>query len=75
MPARPTFTPDKFEVAQVLEVPLTLLMDPATVREESWQLRGVSVQVPFFLVEEHKVWGATAMVLAEFLALVRNKPF
>lgn len=69
---RPAFRPDPHEVAEVLEVPLAELLDPATVREEDWHLRGMEVRVPFFAVNEHKVWGATAMVLAEFVELVRN---
>ena len=71
-PARPTFHPNPREVAEVLEVPLAELLDPSTVREEDWHLRGIMVRVPFFAVKEHKVWGATAMVLAEFVELVRS---
>ncbi len=71
-PARPDFQPDPREVAEVLEVPLAELLNPATVREEDWFLRGMTVRVPFFAVQQHKVWGATAMVLAEFVALIRS---
>lgn len=66
----PTFHPDPSEVAELLEVPLRLLVDPATRREEDWIWRGASLRVPFYAVGEHKVWGATAIVLAEFLALL-----
>ncbi len=45
-------------------------MDPTTRREEEWNLRGTRVQVPFYAVGRHKVWGATAIILAEFLALL-----
>ncbi len=71
-PSRPAFRPDPAEVAEVLEVPLADLLDPSTVQEEDWNLRGLQVRVPFFAVKEHKVWGATAMVLAEFVELVRS---
>ncbi len=30
------------------------------------------VRVPYFQVGEEHVWGATAMILAEFLEVVRN---
>jgi 8-oxo-dGTP pyrophosphatase MutT (NUDIX family) len=69
-PGRPTFHPDPREVAELLEVPLHLLLDPATRREEDWIWRGVPLYVPFYAVGHHKVWGATAIVLAEFLALL-----
>ena len=67
---RPAFDPDPVEVAELLEVPLALLLDPATRREEDWTWRGARLHVPFYAVGEHKVWGATAIVLAEFLALL-----
>jgi 8-oxo-dGTP pyrophosphatase MutT (NUDIX family) len=70
VPQRPAFRPDPVEVADLLEVPLSLLLDPATRREEEWVRDGVPVRVPFYAIGEHKVWGATATVLAEFLALI-----
>jgi hypothetical protein len=65
---RPTFIPQEREVAEILEVPLSHLLDPATRQQETWQIRGYELDVPFYLVEGHKVWGATAMMLSEFLA-------
>jgi 8-oxo-dGTP pyrophosphatase MutT (NUDIX family) len=67
-----SFRPNPREVARVIEAPLALLADPATRREEWWQVRGEPVRVPFYAVEEHKVWGATAMVLAELLAVLEE---
>lgn len=69
---RPGFHPDPVEVAEVLEVPLSQLMDPATRQVEDWVVRGFPMRVPFFAVGVHKVWGATAMVLSEFVALLRS---
>jgi hypothetical protein len=42
-------------------------LDPATKVWEKWELRGFLLDVPFYLVSGHKVWGATAMMLSEFL--------
>jgi 8-oxo-dGTP pyrophosphatase MutT (NUDIX family) len=70
-PDRPTFVPDPVEVAEVLEVSLETLLDPTSRREEEWVLRGTATRVPFYQMGEHKVWGATAMVLSEF-AVVRG---
>lgn len=63
----PVFIPQVTEVAEILEVPLNLLLDPATRMMEKWELRGFELDVPFYLVKGHKVWGATAMMLSEFL--------
>jgi 8-oxo-dGTP pyrophosphatase MutT (NUDIX family) len=68
----PTFRPDPTEVADVIETPLSLLLDPATVRWEEWTLRDTPVKVPFFDIKGHKVWGATAMVLSEFVTVLRE---
>ncbi len=70
VPGALEFRPQPEEVAEVIEVPVDHLADPANVRRETWALGGGDVEVPFFTFEEHKIWGATAMVLAEFLALL-----
>jgi 8-oxo-dGTP pyrophosphatase MutT (NUDIX family) len=66
---RPTFNPDPYEVAALLEAPLAALLDPATRRVEPWTLRGHEIEVPFFALGGYAVWGATAMMLSELLAL------
>jgi len=58
------------EVDEVIEAPVDHLADPANVRNETWHYGGRDVEVPFYAFEEHKIWGATAMVLAELLALL-----
>lgn len=65
---RPSFRPQPSEVAEILEVPLTHLLTPGTRQSEEWRLRGAPVEVPFFSINSYKVWGATAMILSEFLA-------
>jgi 8-oxo-dGTP pyrophosphatase MutT (NUDIX family) len=69
---RPQFVIAEHEVARLLEVPLSQLQ-PGSVR---WERRMRSqpplepMDVPFFPVDDVQVWGATAMVLAEFMAIV-----
>jgi len=58
------------EVEEVIEAPVDHLADPAHVRRETWRYGGRDIEVPFYEFEGHKIWGATAMVLAEFLALL-----
>jgi 8-oxo-dGTP pyrophosphatase MutT (NUDIX family) len=64
------WTPHDREVARILEVPVDALRDPTTIHEETWTLAGRAYLVPFFRIEGETVWGATAMVLSEFLALL-----
>ena len=65
----PHFQIDTREVAELLEMPLAALLDPANVQREDWELRGRTVDVPFFRIQDQTIWGATAMMLSELLAL------
>ena len=65
----PTFQPADREVARILEVPVSNLLDPARLEEHPMTRGRVDLIAPAFVLEEVVVWGATAMVLAEFLAL------
>ena len=66
---RPRFRVSHLEVARILEVPLSRLMDPDVVGRITRVRGGLTVDAPAFLIDGNEVWGATAMVLAEFLAL------
>jgi 8-oxo-dGTP pyrophosphatase MutT (NUDIX family) len=70
--SRPDFRPSQIEVAEVLEIPLEHLLNPQNVLREMWTIRGVEVEVPFYSFGEHKIWGATAMVLAELLEMIKG---
>lgn len=69
---RPDFRPSPLEVAEVIEIPLNHLLDPQNIREEAWTIKGFEVKVPFYFFEGHKIWGATAMVLAELIELLEK---
>jgi 8-oxo-dGTP pyrophosphatase MutT (NUDIX family) len=72
-PTRPTFRLDPKEVAELIEAPLSLLLNPATRKSEVWQFQNFGERrVPFFDIFGHQVWGATAMILSEFLTLLGN---
>ena len=63
---RPDFQCDPREVAELIEAPLSALFDRDVMKREPWTLRGTTVEVPFYQIGPHKVWGATAMILSEF---------
>jgi 8-oxo-dGTP pyrophosphatase MutT (NUDIX family) len=67
---RPLFVPAQNEVARVLQVDLERLQDPACLVEREVLRDGRTLTLPAFLVDGVEVWGATAMVLAEFLEAV-----
>lgn len=69
---RPDFQPAAQEVAEVLEIPVEHLLEPENTHMETWMIRGAEVKVPFYLFRGHKIWGATAMVLAELVELLKR---
>jgi 8-oxo-dGTP pyrophosphatase MutT (NUDIX family) len=73
-PERPDFRPKRGEVARLLEVPLEDLRDPSRLGVEPRRFGTGEMQVPFLHLNGEKVWGATGMVLAEFLTLLGSPP-
>lgn len=70
LPSRPLLRPNPDEVAAVLHVPLTELLDPAIYREERWPMRGNQHSIFFFELMGDTVWGATAAMLRQLLGIV-----
>ena len=67
---RPDFTPAPGEVEEILEVSLNDLRDASRIRQGTRIREGVAVEYPYFDLLGHQVWGATAMVLGEFICLL-----
>jgi 8-oxo-dGTP pyrophosphatase MutT (NUDIX family) len=71
---RPVLLPQAGEVDRILETPLSLLTDHKSYAIERRVFRGTRYEVPYVEVQGEKVWGATAMILAEFLVLLGYPP-
>ena len=71
---RPALRAADGEVARILEVPVADLADPASVRRSTDVRDGREYDVPSFSVAGERVWGATAMVLAELLWVIGCAP-
>ena len=69
MDQQPDFQPDPSQLQYVMEVSLRQLMDAEVLDSEVLYHRGRPVKTPFYRVGQEKVWGATAMILSEFLQL------
>jgi 8-oxo-dGTP pyrophosphatase MutT (NUDIX family) len=71
--ARPPFVVGEHEVDRIIEAPLSRLRGADAI---AWETRERlmpplgPMDVPFFEVDGARIWGATAMVLAEFVAVV-----
>ncbi|OGD09102.1 MAG: hypothetical protein A2Y86_02465 [Candidatus Aminicenantes bacterium RBG_13_62_12] len=73
IPHPPECRPRSEEVAEVIEVSLAHLLDPPRALREIRTMGGKAVEVPFYAFGGHRVWGATAMVLAEFAGLFMRR--
>jgi 8-oxo-dGTP pyrophosphatase MutT (NUDIX family) len=72
VPLRPRI--NSTEVARILEVPVTRLLDLDNVRSEVQNFRGQDFEVPFYFLGGEKIWGATAMILAELVWILDAGP-
>lgn len=65
-------TPDGGEIEEVFEVPLAFLLDDANHRRESMRWRGRRHSYSVFDYGRHRIWGATAAVVANLLRVLRG---
>ena len=68
------FEPSASEVAEVLEVPISDLMNGESRRDEVRIVGGELVNLPSFYYQGHVIFGATARVLSRFLELLGTAP-
>jgi 8-oxo-dGTP pyrophosphatase MutT (NUDIX family) len=69
---RPAFRPNAAEVAKVLEPPVAELLSRRN-RGIHWiRRRGISFRAPHIEVQGRRIWGATGMMLAEFMAVLNE---
>lgn len=73
-PDRPSFQPNAAEVAELIEIPLRALLSPENHSYHLIHRRGVTFRVPHIQIGQHRVWGATCMILAEVMALMSRCP-
>ena len=66
------FRPSSIEIAEVVEIPLNVLRDPACWRWDSRLEDGERVAVRSYGYQEHLVYGATAKILDQFLDVVED---
>ncbi len=69
------FRPNPHEIEEVLEVPLTALLEPASFREEVQERSGQLHRVFFYQYGKHNIWGATARIIQQFLDLLPKSSF
>jgi 8-oxo-dGTP pyrophosphatase MutT (NUDIX family) len=65
----PEFNIDKNEVDYLINIPIHKLLQ-TPVSETQWDFRNKTVRVPFYNIHNEMVWGATSMILSEFIEVL-----
>ena len=72
---QPAYTIQEEEVHQVIEVPLSHFQNPATLQIKDVRInKHLSLKnVPYFDVKGKVLWGATAMMMSELMAVIGSE--
>lgn len=72
-PKQPKFQLEPREVDWIMEVDIRYLLHPNTIKYTDIKVRGLTIpDVPYYDIENELVWGATAMILSEFLDIMKR---
>lgn len=69
MDEKPTLIPNPIEVSEILTADLDSLLSEKYKKRENWDLPQSSFDVPFWDIHDVPLWGATAMIMSEFLSI------
>lgn len=69
---RPDFKPEIAEVDKIEEIPLSAIMDTGRIQSRIFYPgTAYEMKAPCYQVDETIIWGATAMILYEFISILR----
>lgn len=69
----PKWVANDHEVAQILEIPIHYMFQHNVIKKMKMEFTpGSPVEVPYYDIQGHVVWGATAMIISEFLAVLKK---
>jgi 8-oxo-dGTP pyrophosphatase MutT (NUDIX family) len=72
LPDIPKFNPEPKEVSYLIKCNIELLSDESIIKTTEFASAGYSIRAPYYAIAGEVVWGATSMILAEFVELLRR---
>ncbi|HLF33187.1 MAG TPA: CoA pyrophosphatase [Cyclobacteriaceae bacterium] len=73
IPGKPEYSPDPAEVESIHIVTLAEIADEKRRKVTDIQVTdNITIEAPYYDVEGKIIWGATAMILSEFLHIIRE---
>jgi 8-oxo-dGTP pyrophosphatase MutT (NUDIX family) len=70
--SRPIFTAGSDEVAEIIELPVERLLADEALSDELFEGTGWRLRAGAYRHGEHRIWGATARILAMFVTVLRE---
>jgi len=67
-------TPQVHEVAEVLQVPFRIFLDPTLLRVEKSTVKRAGKRLYFYSYGEHEIWGLTARIIKDFFSALNLAP-
>ena len=68
----PSFKADPHEVKEVISFKLKQLLNPANCTSKEFKYGDLSFMAPIYNPDNVTIWGATAMILSEFLEIIKT---
>jgi 8-oxo-dGTP pyrophosphatase MutT (NUDIX family) len=68
---KPDFYPDPHEVDKVFEIKLSEMADERIKSQTEINTRGFVFDAPCYTIQNCKIWGATSMMIAELLEVLK----
>ena len=69
---KPNLIAEKNEVAEIITADISFLFDEKPKKEKIINVRGSKIKAPYYDVQGHIVWGATAMILSELAEVIES---
>lgn len=66
---KPLLIPDPLEVKYIIECPVDELIHPANRKQKMMTIDNRDIEIPYFDIMGDQIWGATAMIISEFLEI------
>ncbi|MFZ9857822.1 MAG: NUDIX hydrolase [Roseiflexaceae bacterium] len=68
----PQLTPNDVEVAEYFTADFPPLLQPDAMQYETRHMLGDTFVVPYYPINQHRVWGATALMLSDLILRTRR---
>lgn len=68
----PKFVPNEIEIKSIIQTSMKSFLSDEIKFEKDFQTSYGKLAAPYFKYENHEIWGATAMIISEFISLFNN---